>query len=135
MLNFFKSGIWTLRAADFPPFVRSLIALLRIIVLSVRCFFKNNCMLHASALTYYTLLAIVPVAALAFAIAKGFGLYARLETWFRGTLVGKEEVAEKIITFQQPAGEYKRRAYRRNRRNRSALYHNPPDDADRKVAQ
>lgn len=99
MLNFFKSGIWTLRAADFPPFVRSLIALLRIIVLSVRCFFKNNCMLHASALTYYTLLAIVPVAALAFAIAKGFGLYARLETWFRGTLVGKEEVAEKIITF------------------------------------
>lgn len=99
MLNFFKSGIWTLRAAGFPPFVRSLIALLRIIVLSVRCFFKNNCMLHASALTYYTLLAIVPVAALAFAIAKGFGLYARLETWFRGTLVGKEEVAEKIITF------------------------------------
>ena len=99
MLNFFKSGIWTLRAADFPPFVRSLIALLRIIVLSIRCFFKNNCMLHASALTYYTLLAIVPVAALAFAIAKGFGLYARLETWFRGTLVGKEEVAEKIITF------------------------------------
>lgn len=99
MLNFFKSGIWTLSAADFPPFVRSLIALLRIIVLSVRCFFKNNCMLHASALTYYTLLAIVPVAALAFAIAKGFGLYARLETWFRGTLVGKEEVAEKIITF------------------------------------
>lgn len=99
MLNFFKSGIWTLRAVDFPPFVRSLIALLRIIVLSVRCFFKNNCMLHASALTYYTLLAIVPVAALAFAIAKGFGLYARLETWFRGTLVGKEEVAEKIITF------------------------------------
>ena len=99
MLNFFKSGIWTLRAADFPPFVRSLIALLRIIVLSVRCFFKNNCMLHASALTYYTLLAIVPVAALAFAIAKGFGLYARLETWFRGTFAGKEEVAEKIITF------------------------------------
>ena len=56
-------------------------------------------MLHASALTYYTLLAIVPVAALAFAIAKGFGLYARLETWFRGTFAGKEEVAEKIITF------------------------------------
>ena len=99
MLNFFKSGIWTLRTADFSPFLRGLVSALRIIVLSVRCFFKNNCMLHASALTYYTLLAIVPVAALAFAIAKGFGLYARLETWFRGTFAGKEEVAEKIITF------------------------------------
>ena len=97
MLNFFKSGIWTLRTADFSPFLRGLVSALRIIVLSVRCFFKNNCMLHASALTYYTLLAIVPVAALAFAIAKGFGLYARLETWFRGTFAGKEEVAEKIM--------------------------------------
>ena len=35
--------------------------------------------LRASALTFYTLLSVIPVAAIAFAIAKGFGLDQNLE--------------------------------------------------------
>ena len=35
--------------------------------------------LRASALTFYSLLSIIPVAAIAFAIAKGFGLDQNLE--------------------------------------------------------
>lgn len=99
MLTFFKTRIWTLRLADYPFVTRNLLSVLRIAILSGRFFLKNQCMLRASALTYYTLLALIPVAALAFAIAKGFGLYARLETWLRSSLVGQEEIAEKIITF------------------------------------
>jgi len=99
MMSFFKNGIWTVRVADYTFVTRFLLKSLRISILSVRYFLKNNCMLRASALTYYTLLSIVPVAALAFAISKGFGLYARLETWLRTFLEDKPDVADKIIQY------------------------------------
>jgi len=69
MLTFFKTRIWTIRLADYPFVIRALLSILRIGILSGRFFLKNQCMLRASALTYYTLLALIPVAALAFAKA------------------------------------------------------------------
>ncbi|MBX7065658.1 MAG: YihY family inner membrane protein [Parachlamydiales bacterium] len=47
----------------------------RILFLSVRGFVEDQCSLRASSLTYYTIMSMVPVMALAFAVAKGFGLY------------------------------------------------------------
>lgn len=53
----------------------------------------------ASTLTYSTLLAIVPVVAVIFAIARGFGYNRYIETWFRSTLESQPQVAEVIIGF------------------------------------
>ena len=53
----------------------------------------------ASTLTYSTLLAIVPVVAVIFAIARGFGYNRYIETWFRSTLDSQPQVAEVIIGF------------------------------------
>lgn len=53
----------------------------------------------ASMLTYSTLLAIVPVAAVIFAIARGFGYNKYIESWFRTTLEGHEKVVDVIIGF------------------------------------
>lgn len=39
---------------------------------------RDQCLLRASALTYVTILSLVPLLALAFATAKGFGFYAKL---------------------------------------------------------
>jgi membrane protein len=47
---------------------------LRIFILAFRGFKEDDLHLRASALTYYSLLAIVPVVAMGFGIAKGFGL-------------------------------------------------------------
>jgi membrane protein len=47
--------------------------------LGSRGFIRNNCQKTASVLTYYSLLNIVPVVAVAFAIAKGFGLEKVIE--------------------------------------------------------
>lgn len=44
------------------------------IVLAVRGFSEDRLMVKASALTYYTLFAIVPIIALVMAIARGFGM-------------------------------------------------------------
>ena len=56
MIRFFKTTIWTMKLAEHSFVTRALIKTVRIAILSFRYFIRNNCMLRASALTYYTLL-------------------------------------------------------------------------------
>lgn len=56
-------------------------------------------MTQASALTYSTLLAIVPMLAVVFAIARGFGYNKYIEMWFRELLASQPQVADVIVTF------------------------------------
>lgn len=91
--------IWRLKLSSLPKGRAFWINLLRVCVLTVQCFVKNKCQLRASALTFYTLLSIVPVAALLFGIAKGYGFEQGLQERLRESLVGHEEVAERIIAF------------------------------------
>ncbi|MGD9578256.1 MAG: YhjD/YihY/BrkB family envelope integrity protein, partial [Syntrophorhabdus sp.] len=74
IIHFFTSDIFTLREKDLRPFQAFLVRYLRIFVLAIHGFIKDRCSLRASALTYYSLLSMVPVFAMAFGIAKGFGL-------------------------------------------------------------
>lgn len=62
-------------------------------------FTTKRVMNAASLLTYSTLLAIVPVVAVIFAVARGFGYNKYIESWFRSTLDGQPQVAEVIIGF------------------------------------
>lgn len=50
----------------------------RTALLAVRGFLGDRCLFRASALTYITVLSLVPLLALGFAVAKGFGFYASL---------------------------------------------------------
>src|SRR5512139_2568346 len=77
--GFFKTGIWETRLKDLPPVQASLTKYLRIFLLAVRGFVRDNCQKSASVLTYYSLLNVVPVVAVAFAVAKGFGLEKLIE--------------------------------------------------------
>jgi membrane protein len=72
---------------------------MQIVVEAVKGYIRNNCVLHASALTFYSLLSVVPVAAMAFGIAKGFGLDDRLEKQIYLRFAGQEEVVSRIIDF------------------------------------
>ncbi len=70
--EFIHGDLWRITLKK-ESFYRSLaLKILRILVLSLREFGRDKCALRASALTYYSLLSIVPLFALAFGIAKGF---------------------------------------------------------------
>ena len=71
----------------------------RILYLSVRFFTAKRVMAEASALTYSTLLAIVPILAVVFAIARGFGYNKYIEVWFRDAFSSQPQVAEVLISF------------------------------------
>ena len=98
-ISFLERDVWKIPLKDLPPRKSFLIKQLRIIILAVRGFEEDALHLRASALTYYSLMAIVPVVAMGFGIAKGFGLEALLESQLREAFAGREEVFEYVMEF------------------------------------
>jgi membrane protein len=70
---------------------------LRILILAARGFSKDNVQLQASALTFYSLLSVIPVAAIAFAIAKGFGLDQTLQELIIKKFQSEQEVLNWLL--------------------------------------
>lgn len=102
IIKFIREEIWMVELTNYPKFASYLIRQLRIILLAWQGFQKNRINLHASALTFYTLLSVVPILALAFGISKGFGFEERLEKVIRNIFEGREDlraVADYIIDF------------------------------------
>jgi len=99
ILNFLDVGIWRINSRRLPKRKSLLLRQLRIFVLSKRGFDEDKCALQASALTYYTLMSIVPIVAMAFGIAKGFGFENVLEKILYEKMAGQEEVVGRIVTF------------------------------------
>ena len=93
-LQFIKTEVWLLKTSQYHPVLGFLIRQLRIILISIKGFRDHRIQLRASALTYYSLLSIVPVAAMIFGIAKGFGFEVRLENELRKMISEREEMAE-----------------------------------------
>lgn len=72
-VKFLFEDIWRITETEVSGMRRVLIRLTKTVIISVRRFNEDGIQTKASALTYNTLLAIVPVLALLFAIARGFG--------------------------------------------------------------
>lgn len=75
-----NDAIWHTPLSELSKRDTFLIKQVRIILLSAKGFTRDKVELRASALTFYSLLSLIPVVAIAFAIAKGFGLDQNLET-------------------------------------------------------
>lgn len=99
LIEFFKTGIWRITAKDVSPTKFLLVGVLKKLILAVRFFLTKRVMTRASALTYSTLLAIVPILAVVFAIARGFGFNKYIELWFRDALQSQPQAADVIIGF------------------------------------
>lgn len=99
IINFIKTDIWRIRLQTLPRTKSFFIKQLRVILLSLRGFDEDKCQLRASALTFYSLLSIVPVVAMAFGVAKGFGFEKLLENQLLGKFPGQEEVMMQIVNF------------------------------------
>lgn len=95
-VHFITTGIWEIDVKDYPPVLGFFLRQLRIIVLSIKEFRENNIQLRASALTYYSLLSIVPIAAMAFGIAKGFGFETKMEKEIRTRVAENPEMADVV---------------------------------------
>jgi membrane protein len=105
VVKFVKTDIWRIRLKNRTGTKPFLIRQLRIIILAVRGYAEDKCKFRASALTYFSLLSIVPVIAMMFGIAKGFGFEESVKTQITKHLQVTEQVqgqptaADKVIEF------------------------------------
>ncbi len=98
--EFFRRRLWNIDPAELPAGRRFLLRLGQVCSLVGRDFYKDQCMLQASALTYTTLLSIVPLLALMFAVLKGFGVQNILEPLILERLmVGSEAMVAQVMTY------------------------------------
>jgi len=97
--EFFRTGLWRLTPGDTSPWRFVAATIVKKVYLAVKFFTQRGVLDRASALTYNTLLAIVPMMAVIFAVARGFGFSKYIEVWFRDLLSSQPLVAETIIGF------------------------------------
>ena len=99
--DFIKTEIWYIHLRELPKVKAVLYRIMRIILLTYRGFTSDKCPLRASALTFYSLLSMVPILAMLIAVAKGFGFQKRLELRLLTQFPEHQEVTSKILEFSK----------------------------------
>ena len=96
-LQFLTEGIWRITEDEVTPVRKRLYSCLKVIYLSVDQFLNDRISVRASALTYSTLLSIIPILALLFAIARGFGFNELMEQQLKTGIANKQ--SELILSW------------------------------------
>ena len=97
--KFLTYDIWRITEDEVTRTKFSLYNIIKTIYLCINRFTKDRMANKASALTYSTLLAIVPILAILFAVARGFGFDNLMEHQFRNGFGGNIETTEAILSF------------------------------------
>ncbi|MCF7855234.1 MAG: YihY/virulence factor BrkB family protein [Candidatus Pacebacteria bacterium] len=87
--RFFREELWDMDLSTLPKIKTFGLSLIRVTTIVVRGFAVDRCTLQASALTYYSLMALVPIVALMLSVSKGLGAQQRLME-----LIGVEKVMD-----------------------------------------
>lgn len=72
-LRFFRRDLWNLKLAGMPWPYRFAVHTVRMGALVFSGFKRNACSLHAASLTFFSLMALIPILALMLAMARSFG--------------------------------------------------------------
>lgn len=91
--------IWSIGKGDVSKIRFLFYSILKKLLLAIEFTTTKRITSAAAALTYSTLLAIVPIFAVVFGIARGFGYNKYIEEWFRESFSSQPQVSEIIIGF------------------------------------
>ena len=101
MRKFLKSEIWGIRLETLGVPRRAGIRFLKVALFSFRKLSQDQLLLRAPALAFFSLFSVVPMAALAFGIAKGFGLQDVLKKQLQEQLALPWNAETMILEFAQ----------------------------------
>jgi len=97
----FRHDIWTKESSQAHGARRGVLGASRLLYMVATNFLADHCIIRASALTFTTILSIVPLLAVAFSISKGFGLQNAgfFRDFLMGVSAGRAEVVDKILQY------------------------------------
>ena len=96
-IHFLTDEIWRVTPDEVSPLRFRLYSYLKVIMLSISRYEEDRIQVRASALTYSTLLSIIPILAILFAIARGFGFDTIIEEQLRQGMTDQQ--SELILTW------------------------------------
>lgn len=97
--KFLEVDLWRLKLKLLPKRKRIIYGTLRVLVISIKEFVRDKCTEKASALTYFSMLSLVPVLAMVFGIAKLFGIRELMEQELERYFSGQTEVLNQVRPF------------------------------------
>ena len=93
--TYFAKDVWKPELHKLDPFRAFYYKSARVLYLAVTGFIEDKCFFSASALTYITVLSLVPLLAFAFSVIKGLGAYetlmVKIHHWLDGWLAGEAQ--------------------------------------------
>lgn len=95
--QFIEVDLWRTKLKSLPRLKRSLYSFIRVWVIAIKEFNNDKCTEKASALTYFSMLSLVPVIAMLFAIAKGFGIKEKVEKELQNYFAGQEAILDSVL--------------------------------------
>ena len=97
--KFVTKDIWSFELYQKGPLRRAVANVVKVVVIAVRTFLVDKVMTKAAALTYSTLFAIVPILALIFAVARGFGFENIVTSLLQNGIIGENESLNAVMQF------------------------------------
>lgn len=100
LIEYFKHGIWQKRDEEYSSKKELWLARqFRVILYTLQGIGQHGIIVRSAALTYYTLMSVVPMAALVFGIVKGFGLETRLIEYLHTRLPEYSQAIDLVSGF------------------------------------
>lgn len=100
LYTFFTDTIFRRKDTEWRnPVTRLLVRFYKLIYFMVRGLMSHGTLVRSAALTYYTVMSIVPVVAVIFAVVKGFGFSDRLQTSLYELFPQQAEVLDYLFSF------------------------------------
>lgn len=99
LAHFIEVDLWRIKLKNFSRARRIYYGFLRVVVISVKEFVHDKCTEKASALTYFSMISLVPVLAMVFGIAKLFGIRELMERELERYFSGQTEVLDQVRPF------------------------------------
>lgn len=106
LVHFLSVGIWRVDTNGIGTIKGWLYDIIKSFILTYRNIDSSKLNSHAAALTYNSILSIVPLLAVLFAIARGFGLQNLVQSELTGYFAGQKDMLERAMVFIDKSLEY-----------------------------
>lgn len=104
IFTFLTDTVFRRDASNYrTPFLRWLVKQYKLLFYTVRGLLDHGTVVRSAALTFYTLMSVVPILALVFAIVKGFGLAEGLIQNIYAAFPQNPEMIDYLVEFAQKA--------------------------------
>ena len=100
IIQYITHDIWVKKEHEYKSRkIRWAVRQFKVVIVTAQGFGQHSILMRSAALTFYTLMSLVPIAALVFGIAKGFGLDARLNEYLFQQFPQYSTLIDQIVTF------------------------------------